>query len=443
LFLRFEFVSDFEFRDSNFLKIMPRLRRAILWLGWIVLITAPIIWLKVYYDLGRGDTFVRPQAERWRFLTTDLPRWLGRNWLTLLILAAVGAVLYAASRFWEQRGWRDRLGSAIRESPAFQFRWIGIAALILAGFAVPPFAFSDKYINLAVMVGIYIILAQGLNLTVGMTGLLVLGYAGFYAVGAYTFALMNFYWGASYWMAFLPAMVVGALFGLVLGLPSFRLRGDYLAIVTLGFGETVRYILKNWSGFTQGDRGVIIKASGKVPSFDGLPFWPHELSRLQVTYFLVFLFCAASIFAVNRLMHSRIGRAWIAIREDETAASAMGIHTVRYKLLAFMLSAIWAAVAGVLYTANTGYVDPETFKFDESVMILIMVVLGGMGSGPGAIVGAAVVWTLQSVLRDKFPAFSDYRLMVFGALLIVMMIYRPQGLIGSMRRKVEMQEAKT
>jgi branched-chain amino acid transport system permease protein len=312
--------------------------------------------------------------------------------------------------------------------------------LILAGFAVPPFTLSDKYINMAVMVGIYILLAQGLNLTVGMTGLLVLGYAGFYAVGAYTFALMHFYWGANFWMAFVPAMVVGALFGLVLGLPSFRLRGDYLAIVTLGFGETVRYALKNWSNFTQGDRGIIIKSSGKVPGFEELPCWPHELSRLQVTYFIVFLFCAASIFAVGRLMHSRVGRAWIAIREDETAASAMGINTVRYKLLAFMLSAIWAAVAGVLYTATTGYVDPETFKFDESVMILIMVVLGGMGSGPGAIVGAAVVWILQSVLRDKFPAFSDYRLMLFGALLIVMMIYRPEGLIGSMRRKVELEE---
>jgi len=418
----------------------PVLRRWLFWLGWIALITAPLVWLRAYYDFERSDTLVRPQAERWTFLTTTLPKWFAANWPVLIGIVLAGVALYAMSRVWERRGWRETLGEAARKPEFAWLRWLASALLILAAVFVPAFAFSDKYLNMAVMIGIYIILAQGLNLTVGMTGLLVLGYAGFYAVGAYTFALMNYYWGANLWAALVPAMVVGALFGLVLGLPSFRLRGDYLAIVTLGFGETVRYALKNWSDFTQGDRGIIIQSAGKLPSFDRLPFWPHEISRLQMTYVVVFVFCAVSIFAVGRLVHSRVGRAWIAIREDETAASAMGIHTVRYKLLAFMLSAIWAAVAGVLFTAHQGYVDPETFKFDESVMILIMVVLGGMGSGPGAIVGAAVVWILQSVLRDKFPAFSDYRLMVFGALLIVMMIFRPEGLIGSMRRKVELEE---
>jgi branched-chain amino acid transport system permease protein len=426
---------------------MGRLRRALFWIGWIALITAPLIWLKVYYDMGRNDTLVRVQSERWKFLFTDVPRWIAGEWLTILIMAMVCVILWLASRMWEQRGWREELAAAFTRSKLNQFRLALFLFLIvalflapIAGSIVPALKIPDKYIGMAVMVGIYILLAQGLNLTVGMTGLLVLGYAGFYAVGAYTFGLMHVYWGVNFWMAFIPAMIVGALFGLMLGLPSFRLHGDYLAIVTLGFGETVRYLLKNWSTFTHGDRGVIIKSGGKIPSIESLPFLPHGLTRLQVTYCIVFLFCAASIFAISRLMHSRIGRAWIAIREDETAAATMGINTVAYKLLAFSLSAIWAAVAGVLYTAYEGYIDPESFGFDESVMILIMVVLGGMGSGPGAIVGAAVVWILQSVLRDKFPAVSDYRLMIFGALLIVMMIYRPQGLIGSMRRKVELEE---
>lgn len=417
-----------------------RIRKPLLWAAWIALITAPLIWIRVYYDMGRGDTVAEFRGERWRFLVSDLPRWLAANWLSSLVVVAVCAGLYGVSRLWERREWRTQLAESVCRSKAYSYRWILYGALILAAFVVPPIAMSDKYIGMAVMIGIYIILAQGLNLTVGMTGLLVLGYAGFYAIGAYTFALMHLYWGANFWMAFIPAMIVGAVFGLLLGLPSFRLRGDYLAIVTLGFGETVRYLLKNWSDFTQGDRGIIIKSGGKFPGIESLPFLPDGLSRLRAGYLIVFLFAAASIFAVNRLIHSRVGRAWIAIREDETAASAMGINTTAYKLLAFSLSAIWAAVAGVLYTANTGYVDPESFKFDESVMILIMVVLGGMGSGPGAIVGAAVVWVLQSVLRDQFPAFSDYRLMVFGALLIVMMIYRPQGLIGSLRRKVELEE---
>ena len=421
---------------------MGRLRKALFWIGWIALITAPLIWLKLYYDMGRSDTLLRPQTERWQFLYTALPKWIASEWLTLLILAMVGIVLWLASRMWEQRGLRQKLSDAATGSKVYEHRRVGYVTLALVAIIIPPLVLSDKYIGMAVMVGIYILLAQGLNLTVGMTGLLVLGYAGFYAVGAYTFALMHVYWGVNFWVAFIPAMIVGSLSGLMLGLPSFRLRGDYLAIVTLGFGETVRYLLKNWSTFTHGDRGIIIKSSGKIPSIESVPFLPHGLSRLQVTYFIVFLFCAASIFAVSRLMHSRIGRAWIAIREDETAASTMGVNTVRYKLLAFSLSAIWAAVAGVLYTAYQGYIDPESFGFDESVMILIMVVLGGMGSGPGAIVGAAVVWILQSVLRDKFPAVSDYRLMIFGALLIVMMIYRPQGLIGSMRRKVELEEQK-
>ena len=414
---------------------MLRLRRTLFWIGWIALITAPLVWVKVTYDLGRNDSFLRVQAERWQFVVRELPLWVANHFLTLVVGALVCAGLWVVSRLWEYRDWRARLSDTIRDSLVYRLRWLLLGLCILDGFLVPPFMMSDKYLGMAVMVGIYILLAQGLNITVGMTGLLVLGYAGFYAIGAYTFALMHIYWGANLWMALIPAMIVGAAFGVILGLPSFRLRGDYLAIVTLGFGETVRYALKNWSDFTQGDRGIIIKGTAKIPAIEAL-----GLTRLQTTYCVVFLFCAASIFAITRLMHSRVGRAWIAIREDETAAAAMGINTVGYKLLAFSLSAVWAAVAGVLYTANTGYVDPESFKFDESVMILIMVVLGGMGSGPGAIFGAAVVWILQSVLRDKFPAFSDYRLMIFGALLIVMMIYRPEGLIGSMRRKVELKE---
>ena len=273
-----------------------------------------------------------------------------------------------------------------------------------------------------------------------MTGLLVLGYAAFYAIGAYTFGVMHLHWGVPFYVAIIPAMLIGAGFGFLVGLPSIRLRGDYLAIVTLGFGETIRFLLKNLPALTNGDKGIIISTAGKIPTLGKTALFPYSRSGEQPTYYLVLVLVLLSMWLVRNLVNSRIGRAWIAIREDETAARAMGINTTRLKVTAFMLSAVWASVAGVLYVAREGYVEPDVFRFDESVLILSMVILGGMGSGPGPILGAAVLYLIPQILRDEFPALLDYRLMIFGIVMILLMIFRPQGLLGSLRRKIELKE---
>jgi branched-chain amino acid transport system permease protein len=343
----------------------------------------------------------------------------------------------ALSHFWRRSGWAGWQVEMMDRHAS----WLRVAAIAVA--VVLPVFLNDKYLGLAIFTGIYMILAMGLNLTVGMTGLLVLGYAAFYAIGAYTFGVMYLKWGVPFYAALVPAVVVGGLVGLLVGLPSIRLRGDYLAIVTLGFGETVRFLLKNLSNLTNGDQGIMVAASARVPKLPVLTIFPWAKSGEQSTYYLVLLFVLLSMWLVRNLVNSRIGRAWMAIREDETAARAMGINTVKLKVIAFMLSAMWAAVAGVLYVAREGYVDPEVFRFDESVLILSMVILGGMGSGPGPILGAAVLYLVPQILRDEFPALLDYRLMIFGAVMIVMMILRPQGLLGSTRRKIEIEEQPT
>jgi branched-chain amino acid transport system permease protein len=348
-------------------------------------------------------------------------------------LALLIAALVFIAKWFQRSSWAARQALRISENRTA----LGVVAVL--AFLILPCFMTDKYLGLAIFTGIYILLAMGLNLTVGMTGLLVLGYAAFFAIGAYTFGLMYLQWHVPFYFAFIPAMIAGALVGMLVGLPSIRLRGDYLAIVTLGFGETVRYLLKNLTKLTQGDRGIVIGPAAKIPRLGHTALFADSRSGEQVAYYLIFALVLLSMWLVRNLVNSRIGRAWIAIREDETAARAMGINTVRMKVTAFMLSAMWAAVAGVIYVAREGYVEPDVFRFDESVLILSMVILGGMGSGPGPILGAAVLYLVPQILRDEFPALLDYRLMIFGVVMIVMMIYRPQGLLGSVRRKIELE----
>ena len=289
------------------------------------------------------------------------------------------------------------------------------------------------------MACMYMVLAMGLNLTVGMTGLLVLGYAGFMGVGAYTFAVLHERFEITIWTGFLPAALVGGIFGFLVGLPSIRLRGDYLAIVTLGFGETARFLIKNLVG----EQSIVIARDARVPTLmseNEVWRWifPDGLKRLQVELWIAVGMVFLSLWLVRNLACSRIGRAWIAIREDETAAVAMGIPTVRLKLIAFTLSAMWASVGGVFFVAHNTSANPEMFGFQESVLILSMVVLGGMGSGPGPIIGALVLYLIPEVLRERLPALISYRPMFVGALMVAMMIYRPQGLMGSLRRRIQL-----
>lgn len=309
--------------------------------------------------------------------------------------------------------------------------------LILLVLALFPWLLKEKYINVAIDTGIYVILALGLNIVVGLAGLLVLGYAGFFAIGAYTYALASIMLNCPFWLGLPLGAVITGLFGLLVGLPSLRLRGDYLAIVTLGFGEVIRYLLKNLPALTGGEKGLPNELFRGTINHPRIGHW--LLSQPMHYYYLTCLMVILTVLIIGRLNNSRIGRAWIAIREDELAATAVGINATRMKILAFILSAVWAGLAGVLYAAKMNYITPENFRFEHSALILAMVILGGMGNTVGVILGAIILYILPWVIRDQFPAFQDYRLLIYGATMIIMMLFRPQGLIGSKRRKVELK----
>ena len=294
-----------------------------------------------------------------------------------------------------------------------------------------PFVFSHYQINIMTTALIYVMLGLGLNIVVGQAGLLNLGYVAFYAIGAYSYALLNHHFGIGFWVALPIGALIAALSGILLGLPVLRLRGDYLAIVTLGFGEIIRLILENWNSFSFGPSGI---SNIPRPGFFGINF-SLEQSAVYM-YFLLVGLCLVSIFVVLRLQNSRIGRALVALREDELACQAMGIDKTKIKLTAFALGATWAGMAGVLFAAKTTFINPASFTFLESVMILSIVVLGGMGSIAGVIVAALVIILSQEYLR----VFSDYRMLMFGAALVAMMIFRPQGIIAARRRNYEFRK---
>jgi len=329
--------------------------------------------------------------------------------------AAVAALRsLSADRLVRLRGLPAMLASSLSSFAALMI----ISAVII----VLPLTLNDYYRDILTLTGMYIVLALGLNIIVGQAGLLNLGYVAFYAVGAYTYAILSTQFGLSFWPGlFLGALTAGAT-ATLLGFVTLRLRGDYFAIVTLGLGEITRIVLNNWNSLTGGPNGI--SRIGR-PIING-----YVLSSTLDFYYLIVLIVAVTIYAVHRLMFSRIGRAWIAIREDEVAAEAMGINTFLLKLLAFVLGSAWAGLAGVFFAAKMAFVSPESFTFFESVMILCMVVLGGMGSIPGIILGAFLLIALPEVFRD----FQDYRMLAFGAALVLMMIFRPQGLLGTVKK---------
>ncbi|MCG6980466.1 MAG: high-affinity branched-chain amino acid ABC transporter permease LivM [Deltaproteobacteria bacterium] len=300
------------------------------------------------------------------------------------------------------------------------------ALVVLSIFAVVfPFIFSMYQINIMITGLIYVMLGLGLNIVVGLAGLLDLGYVAFYAVGAYSYALLNYHFGINFWIALPIGAGLGAFFGILLGFPVLRLRGDYLAIVTLGFGEIIRLILENWNEFSFGPSGI-----ANIPR---PPFFGVQLSLQNATiyiYYLMILLVIFTIFVVQRLQNSRIGRAWIALREDEVACEAMGIDKRKTKLTAFALGATWAGMAGVIFAAKTTFINPASFTIWESIIILCIVVLGGMGSIVGVVIGAFILILLPEYLR----VFSEYRMLVFGAMLVLMMVFRPGGIVSDVRR---------
>jgi branched-chain amino acid transport system permease protein len=293
--------------------------------------------------------------------------------------------------------------------------------------------FADRYgTDVAINVLVYICLGLGLNIVIGLAGMLDLGYIAFYGVGAYTYALLSVHYQLSFWFSLPIAAFTACIAGCIIGYPTLRMRGDYLAIVTLGFGEIVRIILNNWMSLTNGPNGILgIKAPGLwVPVFsDGLTFQHIWLKKLHLIYYVILLLCVFTIIAVRRLNFSRIGRAWEAIREDETAAELMGVNTFLLKLLAYAMGAVFGGIAGAFFAARMRFVSPESFTFIESAMVLSMVVLGGMASIPGIILGAAALIALPELFRE----FELYRMLAFGAAMTLMMIFRPAGLIPARR----------
>ena len=296
---------------------------------------------------------------------------------------------------------------------------IGIFALLY------PFMFSMYHTSILISALVYVMLGLGLNIVVGLAGLLDLGYVAFYAVGAYSYALLNLHFGISFWIVLPISALLGTLFGTLLGYPVLRLRGDYLAIVTLGFGEIIRIVLENWDDFSNGPRGI---SNIPAPSFFGHQFNQHD--SVIYIYFIVIALVLLTIFFVSRLENSRIGRAWIALRDDEIACQAMGIDKFKTKLTAFALGATWAALGGVVFAAKTSYINPMSFTIWESITILCVVVIGGMGSAIGVIAGALVLILLPEYLR----AVAEYRMLVFGALQVIVMVFKPEGLIRSVRK---------
>ena len=300
---------------------------------------------------------------------------------------------------------------------------LGLAVLVII-----PLVLNKYYLDVVITAGIYIVLALGLNIIVGLAGLLVLGYIAFYAVGAYAYAILATQFHVSFFLALPVAALLALLFGFVLGLPTLRLRGDYLAIVTLGFGEIVRIVLNNWDGLTGGPNGIM---GIPKPALFGM-----NLGKPVHLYFIVLAMISLVSFLIGRLNDSRLGRALVAMREDETAARACGIDTTKLKMLAFALSAVVAGMMGVVFAAKMNFVSPESFTFWESIMILCMVVLGGMASIPGVILGALALVVIPEWLRPV----QNYRMLIFGASMVGMMIFRPQGLIPSKRRKMELED---
>jgi branched-chain amino acid transport system permease protein len=296
---------------------------------------------------------------------------------------------------------------------------------------LPVFDRNAYHLDLLTTAGIYVLLAMGLNVSVGFTGLLNLGYAAFYAIGAYTYALLNVHFGVPFWAGLPLAGLASMVFGVVIGLPSIRVRGDYLAITTLGFGEIVRIAFNNldeWTGGPNGILGIDRPALWLPRAGDGgfgVSAWSFSVNPMPY-YYLVLALVALTAYLLFRMSDSKVGRALVAIREDELAAQCMGIHAVRVKLLAFGLSSFIAGMAGCVFAAKQTIVSPDSFDFVLSVLILAMVVLGGMGNIWGSALGALALGMLPELLRD----FAGYRMLIFGLLMILMMIFRPQGILG-------------
>ena len=390
------------------------------------LLALPFIGLETY-DIGGGALGTRSHFDR----------------------VAIAVVAVFAGRFALQllrrryRSERTRTATPLVGLVAWGNRHALAITIVGIGFAIalPVLPFSSRYLtDLGTTVLIYVMLGWGLNVVVGLAGLLDLGYVAFYAVGAYTFALLARDLGFTFWEALPFSGLVAASFGVILGFPVLRLRGDYLAIVTLGFGEIVRLVLLNWFSVTGGPNGI---SEVPRPSFFGLPFARNapegtttfaqffglEFSpdqRVVYLYYLILGLALVTNLFTLRIRRLPIGRAWEALREDEIACRALGINPTDVKLSAFAIGAMFGGFAGCFFATRQGFISPESFTFIESATILAIVVLGGMGSQMGVVLAAILLVTLPEFGR----AFAEFRMLVFGAAMVAIMVWRPRGLLA-------------
>ncbi|QJB58469.1 DUF3382 domain-containing protein [Pseudodesulfovibrio sp. zrk46] len=406
------------------------LKKSALAAVWFVFLTFPIMVIKV-------DTIDKTVVWRWENM------------------AYIALAVFFGSFLWRWMLARKELKkdevkqetkvesflTMIQTTPAIKYTLLVIIGVVAA---IAPLKFNimgDKFqlfnlyqTNIMISCLLYIVLGLGLNIVVGLAGLLDLGFVAFYAVGAYAYALCNMHWDIGFWYMLPVGAALGAICGVILGFPVLRLRGDYLAIVTLGFGEIIRLVLENWGEVTMGPSGI---SSIARPGFFDMKL--GVIGSTNYMYYIMIGMVLFTIFCVNRLQNSRIGRAWLALREDEIACQAMGIDKMKTKLMAFSLGATWAGMAGVVFAAKTTFINPASFTFWESAIILSIVVIGGMGSVRGVIAGAVILILVPEYLRD----FAEFRMLLFGAIMVLVMVFRPQGLISAKRKIYEYKATKT
>jgi branched-chain amino acid transport system permease protein len=352
-------------------------------------------------------------------------------------LLVVGRTLWPSARQGIDRAQQSRRVKVLKVASTRWFAWILLAAAV--ALPVTPFG-NQKTMDLGVLILTYVMLGWGLNIVVGLAGLLDLGYVAFYAVGAYSYALLSTQWGLGFWVVLPLAGAMAATFGVLLGFPVLRLRGDYLAIVTLGFGEIIRLVLINWVDLTNGPAGIggipgptllgAVFAETAPPGHRtfaemmGVPF--NGTQRLVFLYYVILgLALVTNLFAL-RLRRLPVGRAWEALREDETACRALGINPTNTKLTAFAIGAMFAGFAGSFFAAKQRFISPESFVFIESAIILSIVVLGGMGSQIGVVLAAVLLIGLPEWFRE----LGGYRMLAFGLAMVLIMVFRPRGLIA-------------
>ena len=378
------------------------------------------------------------------------------KWFIVLIIVIVCAVgrfltnLYVYNRD-QKTGIQSSIGKSISNFLDTKGYQIALTAIIFS--VIFPFLpFTDRYLmDIAIMMLTYIMLGWGLNIVIGLAGLLDLGYVAFYAVGAYSYALFAIHFGWSFWICLPIAGIFAAMFGVLLGFPVLRLRGDYLAIVTLAFGEMIRILLLNWYQLTKGPDGL---TGIPRPSFFGLPFksFPDEeeqtfhtffgveydpMQRIIFLYYLILVLALITNLFTIKIRRLPIGRAWEALREDEIACKSLGVNPRNTKLTAFAIGAMFGGFAGSFFATRQAFISPESFTFIESAIIVAIVVLGGMGSQTGVVLATVFLIGLIEVFRD----FESYRMIAFGGAMVLIMIFRPRGILATRKPTITLEKS--